>query len=1279
MVDWIHIEKTTGPSGTTIVSVSADENYTTSVRQTTLTVKSGNKTETIYINQLGIEKNYITATPNTFYLPYEGGEFEIVIDASGPWSLRYTDKDWYEIVPGSGGSGNTTVKLIVQRNDGDAERKDEGYKFWLNDSNEAARIEMTQLGKPSATMCGYDWDWLEQYAECYISVKNIPEWDVKSNCEWLKVEKLTGTKNGYVKVTADANIGPDRECRYCVYSKTIPTIEICKSVKQTGWIDLGCNKIDYTANERCGDYKWYDYFPIRYQHFENGVGAYYFSDCPTEIYNGFLNGNQYNPYNNIKTIKLPSSITRIGNEFARYQIIETIDISNLDKLTYIGTYFLANNNIREMILPESLKTATNYFLEYNNSETVDLSKTSFVTFGDNVLQYSNVKNLILPETLETIGDYFIGSNREIERIEFPASLKSFASQFGLGDSSGNVNLRYIRNNAIVEPVLIMKSWRPSPYFNGLPYYGVLSYPKGSDYSNWCNATPDGWKCVEYDMDNLMIWTEYNTIDSYTGSRKFYVYSEKDWSLSTSCDWLTVDTTSGEYGVYELEFNYDANEESYERACDIILSNGNREERITIRQRKHNEYVNCNEVIYKVHDGSKFLKWNEVAIDDGYWLATAPYCLINIYNDFLRAPNPYAWQQDMLEGKIHIPDTVETLGTMAFACNTNYEFNVDISNTLIKEIGQGFLMQALVKRLVLPDTLKEIKGTNFLYESYLINEIVCYGKEQPIIQDISFGRQTNGVLFYPKGSDYSDFCEKLNNTGTWNCMEFDVDDANRLSLSKNELNIISQGEQFIDVYSPGTIEWRAETTNDWIHIDTDNHIGSKLNFSIQVDDTTEDRNGTVTFTNGYDSVVLTINQESSFVIPLDEIWFKVYDDKDFNFERTGAVYGVNGEKANRLSTEVNEFGWNVAKFDRELYEIGNYFSNYDNITPSYISDIILPDNITKIGDYFINGGSKYGVKNVILPKNLVEIGLRFLYQNEVDVKIKFNDKLETVGNEFLSECKAITSLDLSMTKLNKLTGLTNVESLVELKLPKTLRVIDSSSGFLYKSKIEEIVFPSSLEQIIGNYVLAGSKKLKLIDLSNTSVEELGDWFFAGANDVEETILKLPKTLKTIGTYFLSSNTSVKNVDLCDTNISTFKGAAFEKSNVERIVLPSTMNAVSCISSECNAKYIDASRVALTSFMGSSLRDLVKCEVLKLPHVFNSFFNSVNNIPYLKDMYFYTEREPSRIQSSDYGLSNLGASQTEKRIHVPIGCSDNYSRWANMGWTIIEDSEYVEECE
>ena len=114
-------------------------------------------------------------------------------------------------------------------------------------------------------------------------------------------------------------------------------------------------------------------------------------NCVEELGNGAFNYNR-----NLKNVILPSSIKKIGTQAFHENQLESIDLSKLKDLTYIGTYAFAYNNISgEVVIPDSV------------------TKMDYYAFGDN-----NISHATVSKNLDKLPMFTFTNNPNMEYVIF---------------------------------------------------------------------------------------------------------------------------------------------------------------------------------------------------------------------------------------------------------------------------------------------------------------------------------------------------------------------------------------------------------------------------------------------------------------------------------------------------------------------------------------------------------------------------------------------------------------------------------------------------------------------------------------------------------------------------------------------------------------------------------------------------------------------------------------------------------------------------------------------
>ena len=138
---WCTVSPTSGSNDGT-VTIKADENKNTTTRSATITVKYGDKSETVTVNQSAADI-VLKVSSTSLSFAENGGSENISITCNSDWTVS-SNQSWCTVSPASG-SNDGTVTVTVSANDSNSERS---ASITIKSGNVTQEVSILQAAKP---------------------------------------------------------------------------------------------------------------------------------------------------------------------------------------------------------------------------------------------------------------------------------------------------------------------------------------------------------------------------------------------------------------------------------------------------------------------------------------------------------------------------------------------------------------------------------------------------------------------------------------------------------------------------------------------------------------------------------------------------------------------------------------------------------------------------------------------------------------------------------------------------------------------------------------------------------------------------------------------------------------------------------------------------------------------------------------------------------------------------------------------------------------------------
>lgn len=195
--DWCSVaaNNTTG-NGT--VSVTVSPNRREANRTATITVKSGNLTRSITLKQEGVS---LTVGRENYSLGPQPVNEMLTVGCNTSWSAVSDSPGWCSITPADG-QGDGSVRLSIAEHRGADQRK---ATITVKAGDIVRTVTVSQSAPALSLKPDKEMTFDHTSTSSTLTVSSNTSWTVRSNATWCKLSSNSGSGNGSVNVTVEAN------------------------------------------------------------------------------------------------------------------------------------------------------------------------------------------------------------------------------------------------------------------------------------------------------------------------------------------------------------------------------------------------------------------------------------------------------------------------------------------------------------------------------------------------------------------------------------------------------------------------------------------------------------------------------------------------------------------------------------------------------------------------------------------------------------------------------------------------------------------------------------------------------------------------------------------------------------------------------------------------------------------------------------------------------------------------------------------------------------------
>ena len=204
------------PEGLTVSVTSGTGNGTVSLtiapiegddaeRHYTLMFSGGNILAPLSITQSNSSGYDVIVAPSSLSFGYEGGNQSVEVTCAGGWQIE-TSAEWVSM---GTMSGNGDAEIVVTAAENDQFEPREAFITFASTMGAASMVvHVSQEAAPDPHFLEISNDLFnvsKTGGVVTLSIGCDTEWNIMSECSWVTIDPLTGSGNGTVNITVDAN------------------------------------------------------------------------------------------------------------------------------------------------------------------------------------------------------------------------------------------------------------------------------------------------------------------------------------------------------------------------------------------------------------------------------------------------------------------------------------------------------------------------------------------------------------------------------------------------------------------------------------------------------------------------------------------------------------------------------------------------------------------------------------------------------------------------------------------------------------------------------------------------------------------------------------------------------------------------------------------------------------------------------------------------------------------------------------------------------------------
>ena len=227
-------------------------------------------------------------------------------------------------------------------------------------------------------------------------------------------------------------------------------------------------------------------------------------------------------------------------------------------------------------------------------------------------------------------------------------------------------------------------------------------------------------------------------------------------------------------------------------------------------------------------------------------------------------------------------------------------------------------------------------------------------------------------------------------------------------------------------------------------------------------------------------------------------------------------------------------------------------NIDNC--SNLTSIIIPDSVTRIGDYAFEDCTS--LTSITIPDSVTSIGDNAFHKCTSLTSVTIPESVTSIGSSAFEYCTSLTDVTIpnSVTSIGG-SAFSGCTGLTSITIPESVTSI-GNYAFDGCTSLTSITIPESVTSI-GNWAFSDCTSLTSITIPD-SVTSIGGSAFSGCTGL--TSITIPESVTSIGNYAFDGCTSLTSITIPSSVISIGERTFSDCTSLTSITIPDSVTSI-----------------------------------------------------------------------------------------------------------------------